>query len=368
MRFFGALCVLTGCSSEAGGIRIDAAPMPDAGPPSAVDILFLMDDSSNEDVEQNNLKQNLPVLINALHNAPSGAPDLHIAVITSDMGAGAFTSMVPGCMGPDMGRFVATPRAATDPACTTNRLNAGEHFFIDGTQINYTGDLATALGCVLQVGGNGCGFEHHLSAMRTALGDPGAGIVAPDGNAGFRRPNARLAVIIDADEDDCSAPPDSFLFDTTQNNLSDPLGPLASFRCTEFGITCDGLTANDGRIPRVAGGPYQNCRPNDAYATIDPQHSLVPAQMFIDYLHRMPDVVVAAIVAPIDPFAVVVDTQTGFPSLQVSCSSSNGTLGAPTVRLQQVVHSLGNHGLVASVCQDSYADALRAIGGLILAP
>src|SRR5215468_6247316 len=133
MRFFAALCVLAACTEESGGMRIDAAPMADAGPPSAVDILFLMDDSSNEDLEQVNLQQNLPVLINALHNAPSGAPDLHIAVITSDMGAGAFTSMVPGCMSPDMGRFVATLRAATDQACTTNRLNAGEHFFIDGT-------------------------------------------------------------------------------------------------------------------------------------------------------------------------------------------------------------------------------------------
>ena len=364
------LCLLAiACHSDPGGVLVDAAPMPDAGPPSAVDILFLMDDSSNENVEQLNVALNLAVLIDALHNAPSGAPDLHIAVTTSSMGAGAFTSSVPGCTSPDMGRFVATARSPQDPtACSQNHLNSGEHFFVDGATHNYTGDLATAVGCVLQVGSNGCGFEHHFSAIRTALGDPANGIAPPDSNMGFRRANARLAIIIDADEDDCSAPPNSLLFDPNQNSLSDPLGPLASFRCSEFGITCEGLTANNGRLPRTMGGPYQNCRSNDAYASIDPQHSLVPAQVFIDYLHRMPDVVVASISGPVDPFSVVIDQQTGFPSLQHSCSSANGVFGDPSVRIHQIVGSLGTHGMVPNVCQNSYADALSQIATLILTP
>jgi hypothetical protein len=368
IRVCAVICLFA-CSSDPGGVSLDAAPMPDAGPPSAVDILFLIDDSSNENVEQQNLSMNLPVLINALHNAPSGAPDLHISITTSSMGAGAFTSSVPGCTSPDMGRFVTTARSPADPtACSTNRLNAGERFFIDGAQTNYSGDLAIAVGCLLQAGSNGCGFEHHLSAIRAALGDPANGIAAPDSNAGFRRANARLALIILGDEDDCSAPSDSLLFDPSQNSLSDALGPLASFRCTEFGITCDGLTANNGRIPRVAGGPYQNCRSNDAYAAIDPSHSLVPAQVFIDYLHRMSDVVVADISAPADPFSTVVDQQTNFPELQFSCTSTNGTFGAPAVRTRQVVASLGSHGLVSNVCQNSYSDALARIADLILTP
>ena len=329
-------------------------------------MLFVIED---DDVTyEQNLAQNLPVLINALHNAPSGAPDLHIAITTTDMGAGAFTDSVPGCGSPLMGRFVDIPRDAADPNCQYSRLNPGQHFFVDGRTKNYTGDLATAVGCVLQLGAEGCGFEHHLSAMRAALGDSAHGIFPPDSNVGFWRANARLAVIIVGGEDDCSVPPDSLLFDPNQNSVSDPLGPFASFRCTEFGITCDGLTANGGRLPRTASGPFQNCRSNDTYASIDPEHSLVPAQVFIDYLHRIPDVVVASISAPLDPFAVVVDQQTGFPSLQHGCSSTNGIFGDPAVRIRQVVGSLGGHGLVTSVCQNNYSDAFAQIANLILTP
>src|SRR3990167_8457413 len=45
-------------------------------------------------------------------------------------------------------------------------------------------------------GGGGCGFEPPLAAMRAALGPLAA-------NAGFLRPDAALAVLILADEDDC---------------------------------------------------------------------------------------------------------------------------------------------------------------------
>jgi hypothetical protein len=366
-RAFATTILLAACSSDPGGMRLDGPPPPDAGPPSAVDLLFVIEDGDT--TVQENIAMNLPVLIDALQHAPSGAPDLHMAFMTPEMGAGTFTTTVPGCSNPDWGAFIDIPRVATDPACQSNRLNAGEHFFKDGVSRNYSGDLATAAGCIAQVGWSQCPFHHQFAALRMALGDPDHGIYAPDGNAGFLRPNARLAIIFTAQDDDCSAPDDTLLFDPSQNSLSDPLGPLGRFRCAEFGITCDGLTATNGRLPRVATGPLQNCRSNDAYATVDPQHSLIPLPVFIDYLHRIsPDFVLAVIGAPIEPFAVVVDPQNGFPAMEHSCSSSNGIFANPAVRAHQVVESLGAHALFTSICQDSYTDAFGHIGNLILTP
>src|SRR5262249_20494136 len=151
--------------------------------------------------------------INALHSAPSGAPDLHIAVTTSDMGAGAYTSSLADCQAPEMGRFIDADRTVSDPDCQTNRLDSGQHFLVDGATRNYSGDLAIALGCLVPVGYSGCHFRQLLAAMRAALGDPTQGIVAPDVNAGFLRPNARLAIVFATNYWDCSAPPDTMLFD-----------------------------------------------------------------------------------------------------------------------------------------------------------
>jgi hypothetical protein len=330
---------------------------------NAADILFLVDNSSSMTDVQINLANNLPVFINILESLPT-RPSLHIAVTTSDMGAGAFTSSVPGCMAPDLGNFVTSPRNPQNPvACTSNHLNAGEHFFIDdnnGATRNYTGDLATAFGCVAQVGANGCGFEHQLAAVRAALGDPAVNLPAPAGNDGFLRKDALLAVVWITNEDDCSAPPDSELFDPSQNTPSDPLGPLASFRCTEFGILCGGQ-----KPPRQAAGPLMNCVSDDALAQSDPKHSLLPEKFFADYFQRVKGtpnhVLLAAVAAPTDPFLVVIDQQTGFPSLVHSCTSGNGTFGDPAVRLGQVIQSVGNLGTFASICQDSYADAMSVI-------
>jgi hypothetical protein len=170
-------------------------------------------------------------------------------------------------------------------------------------------------------------------------------------------------------EDDNSTPPDSQLDDPNQNAVTDPLGPLASFRNTEFCVTCDGLMANSGRIPRQAGGPYANCRSNDPLFYSDPLHACLPMQLYIDYFKRVKKtpnhVILAAISAPTDPFAVIVDQQTGFPALQHSCSSSNGTFGDPAVRIKQVTDSVGALGSFTSICQNSYADAFGVIANLI---
>src|SRR5262245_4306774 len=53
-----------------------------------VDILFLVDDSSSMRLSQDNLNRNFPVFMNTLMNAPQGLPNMHLGVISQDMGAG----------------------------------------------------------------------------------------------------------------------------------------------------------------------------------------------------------------------------------------------------------------------------------------
>src|SRR5262249_59114045 len=109
---------------------------------------------------------------------------------------------------------------------------------------------------------------HQLAAVERALGPN-----APSGNAGFLRDYAFLGIVLITDEDDCSAPADSQLFDPSQNSNADPLGPLASFRCTEFGILCGGQSP-----PRLAAGPLSNCVSNAARAHAAPSHPRGPTQ------------------------------------------------------------------------------------------
>src|SRR6476646_6839103 len=60
-----------------------------------VDLLFLIDDSSSMRLSQDNLMRNFPTLMNTLQNLPGGMPNVHIGVISSDMGAG--DGSVAGC-------------------------------------------------------------------------------------------------------------------------------------------------------------------------------------------------------------------------------------------------------------------------------
>jgi hypothetical protein len=340
-----------------------------------LDILFMVDDSSSMMPVQTNLIQNFPVFINVLKSLPAGLPNVHVAVTTSNMGAGAFTSSVPGCMTPDLGNFVTTNRSGstcppTNASCAAARITSSDKYVSssgNNTMNNFSGDISDVFCCMAQVGANACGFEHQLESVRAALGDP-AGDASlgvpprpvPTGNTGFLRDNAFLAVIWITNEDDCSAPPDSQLFDPNQTMVSDPLGPLASYRCTEFGILCNGA-----KPPRTATGPLSNCLSNDGAIRSDHAHALIPAQFYINYFQRLKTlpnhIIAAAVAAPVEPFQVFIDSMSQFPTLQHSCSSSNMTFGDPGVRLKQVIDSFGDLGTYTSICQNSYADAIRVI-------
>ncbi len=124
-------------------------------------------------------------------------------------------------------------------ACTNTTLTSGAHFISNvGGQANYTGALPDVFSCIAQLGANGCGFEHQLASVARALGADGA--APPAENAGFLRPNAELAIVLLTNEDDCSAPANTTLFGLNggTQSITNPLGPIANYRCNQFGHLC----------------------------------------------------------------------------------------------------------------------------------
>ena len=206
-----------------------------------VDILFMVDNSSSMDLAQANLVRNLTTFMNVLKGLPGGFPDAHIAVVTSDMGAGdgSFTN----CNGNgDNGVFRFAPglgcaETTLQPGATFIATTGG-HYVPNAVVNNFTDpDVTTVLQCIVGVGTTGCGFEHQLASVARALGADGA--PPPQENRGFLRDDALLFILLFTNEDDCSAPVNSPLFATTrQLSLGSSVGPPGNFRCNEFGHLC----------------------------------------------------------------------------------------------------------------------------------
>jgi len=218
----------------------------DVNPSRALDILFMIDDSPSMEDKQALLAANTPAFMNVLKNIPGpdgkpGLPDVHVAVISSDLGAGP--TAVDQCRpGGDRGLFFG---ARQKPECGFTDPDA--RFIVSsqgGTLNNFTGDISAVFGCLARLGSRGCGQEHQLQALRVALYDG----VTPE-NKGFLRPEAYLGIVLLTDEDDCSADPNTDLF--TQNYP----GFAPSWRCAREGHLCNGRAPPSGEFST----PYESC-------------------------------------------------------------------------------------------------------------
>jgi hypothetical protein len=331
------------------------------------DILFMIDNSNSMGPKQNSLKQYFPNFMTPLVGLPT-KPDLHIGVVTSDLGAGQYTPPSCGTIGGSQGILQNTPSGDT---CSSAALkNPNDRYLVyrpnstGGIETNFSGDVADAFACYASVGVNGCGFEHQLATVRAALDgcESDAGC-RQHANAGFFRPDAYLAVIYLTDEDDCSAPPNSQLFDPTQTSLNSVLGPLTSFRCTEFGNVCGGQPF--GRQQ----GPRQDCEPcggtGPACPDSNPMHQETPVEDFAAALKALKPadprmVYVSVIAAPPTPVAVGLDQQ-GYPDLQPSCTGALGS-GDPATRLAKFVAQFDtDRGSFISICAQDLKAAMEKI-------
>ncbi len=309
-----------------------------------IDILFVVDNSGSMAEEQASLQNNFVRFINVLSNIEGGLPNVHLGVVSTDVGAGPFN--ISGCSGQgDNGILQNAPRnAGCSPPAGQFISDIGNP---DGTRnTNYTGDLAEVFGCIARLGIDGCGFEQPLESALRALDERNAQ------NQGFLRDSAFLAVIIISDEDDCSTE-NTQMFDTSQNSIDDPLGPLSSFRCFEFGLVCDPDN------PRTTGAKI------DCIAREDSQY-MYPVQRYIDFFQELKgdgDVIVAGIIGNTDPIIVGADMN-GNPKLEPSCQSASGTAD-PGLRLRTFLEAFPQRNTVTTICNEDLSDALTVIAELL---
>lgn len=339
MRLLGMLLVAACTSNNVVVGDLQEVTSLKAIPNHELDVLFVVDNSPSMLDKQHSLANNFPRMIDVLGTLDDGLPDLHIGVVTSDLGtSGSRTSPAPdigtpglgGCHGTgDSGNLVQTA-AMTAP------------YLADG---NYTGALRDAFSDLALVGDGGCGFEQHLGAMRRALD-------ANATNAGFLRDSANLAVVILADEDDCSVA-DSAFFGTDPS-----LGPLQSFRCFQFGVQCDPDDTNPGA--------KTSCRPRPSSYLDD----VAPyADFLVDLKGDARRVMVAGVVGDPSPVAVELAAPPGggtfIPALVHSCTFAGPDgpeVADPAVRIATFLDQFPGRSRLTSICNDDLSTAVADIG------
>lgn len=310
--------------------------------PPPVDVLFVIDNSDSMLEAQVSLAQSFPRFMAVLDGTPQGRPDVHVGVVSADVGIAPFGAEHCDGAGDD-GVLQNSPRLQH---CATPV--EGARFIEDvtdalgGRRTNYDGDIADVFACVSRLGNDGCAMQQPLEAMLRALGPPNVA------NAGFLRPDAILAVIFLANEDDCSAyNPDLFDTDARRDHPDSDLGPFATYRCTEAGVACDGLAV----LPRSAG-EYVQCRSRqDSPYLRDPREV---AAWLASLKGGAQHVIVAVIAGNPAPFTVSVAESTGV-RLDASCSGSAG-LADPGVRLAAFAAEFGSWGSTLSFCQPAGFD------------
>lgn len=317
--------------------------------------------------KQLNLKNNFPEFIKVLETIQGGLPDVHLGVVSSDMGTKGSQDTAPGapigqagnggCSNTGKNGNLQVGMAAGD--LQQNAVYISDIKQSDGTRLkNYNGVLADVFGKLASLGAGGCGFEQHLLAMRSALDKNPA-------NATFLRPDAFLAVIFIADEDDCT-----FAKSTLLGPESPAMGPLQSFRCNRFGHTCAVGGRNDQEMNTV--GTKGQCRPNDNSQYLEKVSS------FVEFLKSVKDdpskVIVAGIMGAIDPYQVELRPPPGggAPQLAVAHSCSyTGSIGLevadPPTRLKFFLDAFPNRNTFTEICQTDLSEGLQLIAQLLKA-
>jgi len=199
----------------------------------ALDLLFVIDNSSNMANETANPMANFPAFLTPLKDMVGGLPHVHVGVTTTDPGTGLFdithceevggdagSLLVGNCANPTggapylvdvapQGCGISMEPDNTCSAHTCSQDHCGHEPTTNFVQDSITGcprcrnyfgeSLEDALRCISAIGTFGCGFEQPLEAMKKAL-EP-----ANTANSGFLRHDAFLTVLLITNEDDCSA-------------------------------------------------------------------------------------------------------------------------------------------------------------------
>jgi len=344
-----------------------------------VDLLIVYDTSPAMALGQKNLQGCFPREIEALRSAEldNMLPNLRIGIISADLGMGSYTSSLCNDRGGDQGKLQhkaqvsgCTPPTnpwisfSYDPETKKAVTNIPGFFSTDGSQ----GVLAVknAYACISSLGAGGCEFSQPLEAARRALDPqqkinpgflrndpPGSGHCVKKSSQTCKtadkdacgaddscvRQNAKLAILFITAQDDCSAS-NPQLFDTNNQGLNDPLGPLSTFRCFEFGVTCE---CSGQPCTRTFSGQRKNCTPKSKNSTY--LHRVEDYISFFQNLklddHGQPDpskLIIATISGPFTG-TVITEVLAHKPTVKPSCHMGNYT-AQPAVRLKALAHAL----------------------------
>jgi hypothetical protein len=369
-----------------------------------VDLLFVIDDSNSMLGEQTALRAQIPHMIDVLTRGERfpGDPapftpitDLHVGVVSSDMGTSGVEFGSCHADGGDDGRLQHTPRAGTGLAC-----DAQYPPFLAYDAGSDPQTFADDVSCIAVLGTGGCGFEQSLEAPLKALwpsiyidqsGQPvrpnpiqflsttpagrlGRGDVpaADGGNLGFLRSDSLLVIALLTDEDDCSMRDSSPLW---PNNLLPDDSPIRSqvdinLRCflnadKEFDVTeryLKGLRdLRPGRedlvvFTAIAGVPV-DLVDSRALANVD-FHDPAARDAFYDGILND-----ARMQETVDPA-----TQPGMGNgnLKPSCvravaGEQQPSTAYPPRRIVTLAKAFGASGMVQSICQDDFTPAIDSL-------
>ncbi len=336
-----------------------------------IDLLVVIDDSGSMDVEQSSLGAGLPRLIRALTSGDLDqdsvqdfppASDIHVAVVTTDMGTGGvFSASGSGCeTQPDLGEdaiFQTTPGSNAPGTCASSFPSV---LNFDGS-VDDPDTFASEVECLVRRGTEGCGLEHQLEVALKAMTPStsslrfrGASQSSVTGhgdtlNDGFLREDALLVTLVVSDEEDCSVQTSEMnLFHPEQDNTEYP-GPI-NLRCIDYP---DALHP----VERYVDG-YLELKQNPdlfVFAAIVG----VPTDLVADTSNINFDAILADSRMEAKPDALNPE----IPA--TSCDVSGVGKAYPPRRIVQVAQSLeeekGSNGIIQSICQSNYNGALDAI-------
>jgi hypothetical protein len=239
MRRILFLVMLAACSDPVVVGELQEVAEIKAIPNRDLDLLFVIDNSGSMGLIQDRLAAAFPQMMDVLATVEGGLPNLHIGVITSDMGTSGLEGTPPptvGAVGIPNGGGCAQGFGDAGTLRSLTPTTNGAAFISDiglpdGTrERNYTGELRDVFAANAAVGDLGCGFEQHLGAINASLTNPA--------NTGFFRPEANLAVVIVANEDDCSVQNAGAFFDDDIDNMP--------YKCLSHGLVCDQPLDSEG--------------------------------------------------------------------------------------------------------------------------
>lgn len=178
----------------------------------ALDILFVLDRTMSMADQDETLRANARAFANVLAQIEGGLPDLHVAVISADLGGQG----VAGCGAGDGARFLGGQRCGLSGPFLHARTADADYF--------------ATFSCLLEAPLSTCPVNQPIAAAVRSLDG------SEPANDGFRREGAYLVIVVITDGDDCSLIERGVLAGLTSEDAVDArcssLGepPLASVR------------------------------------------------------------------------------------------------------------------------------------------